>query len=115
MSLPQYGGRDVIAATIKVTKTGDGLSDAMKVEPVALNHGAQVYLVVKCDVVDVQHPYADKKRRDTLLRKHVLEANEVAIVDEAEVAELLIKNRDRVQRGLDSMVGQSNFDDLDDE
>lgn len=111
MSLPKYRGREVTRAAIKITKAGDGLSDALHVEPVVLDHNDQVYLVLRCEVIDVQHPFADKKARDALVRKCILETVDVAIVDESDVAELLIKNKDRVQRGLDAIAGQGRLDD----
>ena len=39
MGLPEFEGRAVVRSAVKITRAGDGLSEALKLEPTALHHG----------------------------------------------------------------------------
>ncbi len=49
-ALTSFDGRDVIKTTIAITKAGDGLSDALKVDPQEFSLGDEVVVVLKCEV-----------------------------------------------------------------
>src|SRR5258706_9685039 len=103
--LEQFEGNDVSRSSVKITKAGDGLSDALKLEPIVLHRGDEVYFVLRGKVRYVAFP-PEKKDSVAVMRQHVIDTEDIAIVDEASVAKLLEANRDRVQRGLDSLAGQ---------
>lgn len=111
--LQQFEGTDVARSSVKITKAGDGLSDALKVDPIVLHRGDEVYFVLRGKVRYVAFP-PEKKDSVTVMRQHVIDTEDIAIVDEAEVAKLLEANRDRVQRGLDSLSGQMKIGDPED-
>ena len=93
--LPKFGKRQVRKAALVVRKTGDGLSERLGFEPVTLWPGDEIFLVVKGVVVDVAHPAENRKHpdQDDLIRVHIADAVEVALVTEAE-AEPLLKAAD---------------------
>jgi hypothetical protein len=100
MSLPRFGKKKVTTAALIIRKTGDSLSDSLKFEPVALEHGDEVFLVVKGVVVDVHHPAEDRKEPGTsdLRRVHIVDAQEVAMVGEGDVEPLLKAAADRIAK-----------------
>lgn len=106
-----FEGDLVLRSTVKITKAGDGLSDALKVDPIAMHRGDDVYFVLHGNVRHVAFP-PEKKDSNEVVRQHVIDTVDIALVDEAAVDALLKANRDRVQRGLDSMKGQLRTDDL---
>lgn len=111
--LPAYEGIDVDKATVKITNAGDGLSDALKFEPVALHHGDEVFFVLKGKVVKVTHEPEGKVELDDdideLVRVHVVKTFEIAMVDEFDVSELLAKNRERIKKRKDEEAGVMNL------
>lgn len=95
MGLPDFEGRPVIQAAMRITKVGDGLSEALKLAPVALHHDDEVFLVLKARVTQVNHkPIAAEEEH--LTRVHTVEGIETAIVTEADVADLLAVAGERV-------------------
>lgn len=95
MSLPKFGSRKVRKAGLVIRKTGDGLSEALGFEPVAYAPGDVLYVVAKAVVVDVHHPAEDRKKplEGDLIRVHIADAIEVAMVEEGD-AEPLLKAAD---------------------
>jgi hypothetical protein len=106
--LPAFEGVSVNKSTLRLTKAGDGLSDALKLEPIALHHGDRVHLVLEGVVTQVNHR-PDGKVEDgeinELTRMHTVEAVDIAIVDEDDVAELLARNRERIKLAKDAAEG----------
>jgi hypothetical protein len=109
-----FEGDRIARSTVKITKAGDGLSDALKIEPVVFHRGDTVYFVLKGKVRYAAFP-PEKKDSADVVRQHIIDTEDIAIVDEAAVAKLLADNHDRVQRGLDSIAGQMRTDDVDDD
>jgi hypothetical protein len=85
--LAPFEGRDVIAATIAITNAGDGLSQAMAIDPKEMHHGDTVYVVLECEVVKIRHD--EVKETDALTRVHVLKAGVGTIVDAEVVTEVI--------------------------
>jgi hypothetical protein len=77
--LGRFEGKDVLSATVKITKAGDGLSKALAIEPEALHSGDVVYVVLKGVVGDI----AFKPIKDTngFARVQTIEAGTVTMVD----------------------------------
>lgn len=108
----EFEGDPVTRSSVKITKAGDGLSDALKIDPVEFHRGDVVHFVLKGKVRYVAHPPAQKDSTD-VVRQHIIDTIDIAIVDEARVAQLLEDNRERVKRALDSMKGQAKLGDPD--
>lgn len=107
--LSSYEGRDVVQATIKVTNAGDGLSEAMSIEPIEMRHGETRYLLIEAVVTRVQ--YDELKDTDVLRRVHTLKAGTATLVDPEFAVELILKQRKAIQ----SAKGVEEFDFTDDE
>jgi hypothetical protein len=89
-TLPDFEGHEVRRSALRITKAGDGLSDALKLE---------VFFVLKGVVTQVNHKPDGKVEDgevDELVRLHTVDATEVALVDALEVSDLLVRNRERV-------------------
>lgn len=105
--LPRFEGKDVIASSIAIRNAGDGLSAALQVEPVAYNHGHKVYVVLECDVADVQHPPAVANQYGgALVRKHIFKTVAGTVVDEDLVREVL----DAQQKKIEEAAGIQRLD-----
>lgn len=114
MKAKTFEGDEVRRSTVKITKAGDGLSDALKVDPVEYHRGDTVYFVLRGKVRYVAHP-PESKDSANVVRQHVIDTEEIAIVNELDVAKLLEANRERVQVALDSMAGQQRLGENDDD
>lgn len=79
--LSKFDGREVIATTIKITKAGDGLSQALAIDPVEMHHGERRYVVLEANVGKVEF-VPSKDDPDCLIRVHTLVAGTTTMVDE---------------------------------
>ena len=98
MSLKKFERRDVTAASIKVTRAGDGLSQALKVDPVEYHHGDTVYVVLECTVTNIDYPMV--KGSEELVRRHTLTAGTATTVDAELVKAVLEEQRIRIEQAL---------------
>jgi hypothetical protein len=89
MALPKFEGKQVIAARVKIAKAGDGLSDALDIEPVALRNGDVVYYVLRGVVSQVNHRPASADLASMLVRQHTIDCTGITTI-EPEVAEQMI-------------------------
>jgi hypothetical protein len=105
MALPNFEGRAVVRSAVKITRAGDGLSEALKLEPTALHHGDEVFFVLRGEVSQVNHRPTSREE-DSLVRVHTVEAQEIAMVGQGQVDELLAAERDRVKRLKDEEAGR---------
>jgi hypothetical protein len=107
LPLEPFEGQDVIASRIQITKAGDGLSEALKVDPGAFPLGAEVYVVLKCHVGKVNH--VEVKDTPALQRVHTFEAQAATIVDKELVGGLvdaqveLIRKRREEEAGIQAI------------
>jgi hypothetical protein len=106
MGLPEFEGRAVVRSAVKITRAGDGLSEALKLEPTALHHGDEVFFVLRGAVTQVNHRPNSREEDDLLVRVHTVEAQEIAMVGHVEVDNLLAAERDRVKRLKDEEAGR---------
>lgn len=106
--LPKYEGREVVHSSMKITRAGDGLSEALQLAPVALHHDDEVFVVLKGRVIDVQHPKlkSTDSDEDRLVRKHVVQTEEITIVDEADVQGALNQAAERLATLRDEAAGR---------
>jgi hypothetical protein len=108
-TLPAFEGTDVYAASMKITKAGDGLSDALEVAPVALHVGDEVYFVLKGVVEQVNHRPLPKA--DGLQRVHTIATTDITQVDETAVGSMLTEATERVRREKERAEGISTLED----
>jgi len=88
-----FEGEKVIGSTVSLRNAGDGLSDAMQVEPVIMHKGDTGYIVVAYEVAEIAFPPPKGKRKGVVNRKHVLTATHSALVTEEYAAEAIAKSR----------------------
>lgn len=112
-NLGKYEGRDVVSTGVIIRKTGDGLSEAMKVEPQALSIGDEGYLVMEFVVVDVHHPAEDRKDPGVggVRRIHVLDAGTATFIDADLVAAVIEEQREKNLRFAAEAAGQHELGD----
>lgn len=112
--LTEFEGADVTGSRIVITKAGDGLSDALKVEPVELHKGEIVHFILRGRVRKIGFPPAHVEKGEPsvdCVREHVIDTLDIVLVDEAQVGRALDENRERVKRALESVGGQLKVDD----
>lgn len=103
IDLEPFEGTEVIAASIAITKAGDGLSDALSVDPQAFHLGEKLYVVLECEVAKIR--YEDVKDTGSLRRQHTLEAKAATFVDATLVSDLVDAQKDAVQRAKEAAAG----------
>lgn len=105
-------GKPVVKTGIKVTNAGDGLSNALAVDPQEFTTGDTVNVVLECVVARVEFEPIEDGSADHV-RLHVLRAGTATIVDADLVAEQLRVQADRVQEARDAAAGiqRMQFDD----
>lgn len=110
-ALHDFEGADVLQATIKVTNAGDGLSQAMHVEPEEFRLGDTVYLVIEATVSRVN--YEEIKDTEALKRVHTLKAGTATMVDGTLVAGVLDEQKLKIEKAQG--VERLDFDGTEDE
>lgn len=111
VDLGEFEGQEVVGTTIKITGAGDGLSDALAIDPAEMHHGDEVYVVLKCRVAKVNFPPAPKDA-DGVVREHVLRAGDSAIVDEKLVKKAIDAQAEKIRRAREEAAGvQSLLDE----
>jgi hypothetical protein len=98
MALPKFEKQPVSQAAVKITNAGDGLSEAMRLAPDALELGEEVWVVLKGEVTRVAHQRGTKDDGLTLVRVHTVKASDVALVAKDAVQELLHAEQDRIAK-----------------
>lgn len=95
-ALSSFEGRDVVQSSIKVTNAGDGLSDAMAVDPAEYHLGGTVHVVLECEVSKVDyHPISGT---EVLRRVHTLRAGTATVVSAELVADVLEAQRVAIEK-----------------
>lgn len=72
-------GKQEIASTVKVTRTGDGLSNALEADPRGWDVGDLVPVLMWTEVEDVNHKRA--KEGKGVVRKHNFVCTEMVVLD----------------------------------
>lgn len=111
-TLSEFEGSEVVEATIKVTNAGDGLSEALGIEPVEYHQHETVYVLLETTVARVS--YEPTKKGSALLKRvHTLQANTGTIVDAAFARESIEMQKAINQRARDAAAGQGRLDEDD--
>ena len=105
-SLKPFHSQAVVATSIALTNAGDGLSKAVQTDPIELNIGDRVYLVIEADVSKVAFTPISPLSGE-LQRIHTLRAGTATIVDAVHVEELLEEQRVKNLRLAELRSGQS--------
>lgn len=101
--LEAYKGHDVLRTGIKITNAGDGLSSAMAIAPQELELGAEVYVILKCEVVS--HEYDPIKDTDALELTQVLKAGDSTLADKDLVADLVAQQAAKILEAKEKAAG----------
>jgi len=102
VDLGEFEGRKITKTTIAVTKAGDGLSTAMKIDPVLLHQGDRVYVVLECNVGKVTFdPYDD----GVAARVQNLEAGVATLIDADVVKKAIEDQRVKNERAKEQANG----------
>lgn len=81
-ALHDFDGKPVLGTGIVVTNAGDGLSQAMKVEPKELHQGDEVFIVIRGIVQKVRFEPIDKDEPAGAQRRvHVVKGGTATLVD----------------------------------
>lgn len=103
--LHPFDGRDVLRSTIAVTNAGDGLSEAMAIEPREFSLDERVYVVLECTVSKVLFKELPEKDGDGLVRTHTLAARAATIVDADLVHDQIKAQKDRIREAREKAAG----------
>lgn len=97
--LTPFDDREVVKATIAVTNAGDGLSDALAVDPREFHHGETVFVVLETSVAKVNMvPEDSKALAGALIRQHTLKAGRATIISGDVVRDMLDEQQARIER-----------------
>lgn len=106
--LHRFEGREVIGTKIAITGAGDGLSEAMSIEPEELRLGEKVFVVLEAEVSKITHTQV--KDTDSLIRVQNLKAGVATLVDEDMVADVLAEQREKNRRAAEEKAGVTRLD-----
>lgn len=108
-NLAKFEGKNVIATDVVLRGTGDGLSSAMRVDPMVHKHGERVVIAIEAVVQQVRHDPDDKTEPDgDQVRVHIMRAETATILETdaaGDVQAALDAQRDRIQRAKDEEAG----------
>lgn len=107
--LSKFERKEVLSATVAVTGAGDGLSQAMAVDPTELHHGETVYLVLELNVAKVRFDPVPKT--EGLQRVHILKAGRATLID----GEVVTAALDEQQKKIEEAMGNLHLGLLSDE
>lgn len=96
-ALGDFEGKTITGAALILQNAGDGLSQAMEIEPVVIHHGELVYLVIEAECTKVRYDNV-KDDDEALTRVHILRAGVSTIVDAALVHDVLEAQRVAIEK-----------------
>jgi hypothetical protein len=105
-TLPLFETHPVQRATVKIMKAGDGLSEALKVDPTPLALDQEVFFVLKATVTGVSHVTKD----DVLTRQHTVTTDQITRVGADDVEKLLTAAAEALERARADADGQPALD-----
>lgn len=114
--LTPFENRDVASIAIIVRNTGDGLSDAVAVDPVELHVGDEVTVAMRCVVEKIR--FDPIKDTDSLRRVQILKAGEATFLESETVDSALDEQLQRIEaaRGVQRLpLGDDEDEDDEDD
>jgi len=112
-NLPDFEGEPVFGATVRITRAGDGLSEALRVAPKALHNGEEVHYVLKGVVRQINHRQKDED--SPMVRVHTVEAVDITEVDADLANKILTEAATELAKAKADADGQIPFDGDDDD
>lgn len=109
VALHSFEGREVIATRIAVANAGDGLSQALAIDPQELKLGDTVIVVLETTVDKITHEKI--KDTDKLVRVQRLKAGTASIIERSLVGAILDAQAVKIEEAKG--VTRLNFDDGD--
>lgn len=100
--LGKYQGKDVLRTSVSIHNAGDGLSEALAIEPEELKINSTVFVVLECEV-DAHDHKRMKKVPGAMELVQVLKAGTATLVDEALVRDLLDEQTKRIEDARESI------------
>jgi hypothetical protein len=114
--LHDFEGFDVIGTRVKLTNTGDGLSESMGVDPMELRLGDRVIMVIEGVVADVAFPPAIKgEYAGPRYRVHTIRGGAATFVDDDLVETALAEQKERNLLAREEAAGIARLPLADDE
>lgn len=116
--LHKFEGRETLTTKVKITNAGDGLSEALSIEPEELPVDAKVYVVLECEVDAITFKRVKDTRQN--VRLQVLKAGNATLVDKDLVFGLLEEQRVKIEKAKgverldfdgDGSEGEASTDD----
>ena len=102
----EFEGLPVTECAVALVRTGDGLSEAMQVDPVELHQGDKVFMVIEGQVNRIRFDPASKDDVDgSQKRTHTITARAGTIVPEGDVAALLAAQQERNLKAREAAAG----------
>ena len=95
---------DVREVAVKITKAGDGLSEALKVDPRKHHRGDTVTYILRGRVSAVTHKEV-KPGSDDLVRLEVVVTQEIIEITDDQADDLLKRSRDQLRRRIEEQSG----------
>lgn len=109
-ALSDFEGTPVVKSTIAIAKAGDGLSEALEINPQEMHVGDEGFFILRAGVRRVIHKPFDTLGNE-LVREHTMDTIEIVQVDKAEVDELLRDRLDKVRKAAEEKRGIQRLDD----
>ena len=106
-TLPDFENMTVEKATLRVVKAGDGLSEALSIQPKAYHVGDIVWLAMKGEIIKVEHRAQNDS--EGLVRMHTLEALGATEVAEGDVRQFLDAAAERSRKAKEDASSQTNL------
>lgn len=104
IKLRKFEGREVVGTKVAITGAGDGLSDALAIEPDQFDIGQTVFVVIECGVKRIGHELV--KDTNSLVRTHTLKAGVATVVPK----ELVIDAIESMRTKVDEAKGRAGLD-----
>lgn len=109
-TLTPFENHEVVGTSIKVTNAGDGLSQALKVEPIEYDRGETVYVLLETTAEKITF-VASKDDNEKLIREHVLKASRGTVVDPGKARPIM----KATQKKIDEAEGLAQLPGLDEQ
>ncbi|WP_375490255.1 hypothetical protein [uncultured Jatrophihabitans sp.] len=106
-TLPDFESETVARASVKITNAGDGLSEALKVDPIALHMNDVVYYVLRGEVTQINHR---TDRDDEIVRVHTVKADQISPIDAGAAQKFLQAYAEETERKKAEIAGQLALD-----
>ena len=106
-TLPIFEDEPVNKSTVRIVKAGDGLSEALDIEPKALHLGDEVCFVIRGEVKQVNH----RQGAAVVIRQHTIEVTSIAPVAIEQADEIINADAERLARLRDEQSGQLRLEE----